>query len=170
VSGDDRFGVREPPLIEGVNHVGIVVADLEEARAHYRDRLGATCSERVDLPDEGVSVIFVDLGNAKIELLQPLGPDSPIRRFLERRPSGGMHHVCLTVADLARATQRVVENGGRILGGGIPRVGARGRPVVFLDPKGFSGTLLELEEAPPRADSVGPTISVPEADPGESSG
>ncbi len=133
-------------MIGRLNHVAIAVPDLEAAAAQYRDLLGAEVSEPLDQPEHGVTVAFVTLPNTKIELLQPLGDDSPLAGFLARSPSGGMHHVCYEVADLGAARDRLVGAGARVLGGGEPRIGAHGKPVLFLHPKDFSGTLIELEQ------------------------
>lgn len=133
-------------MIGKLNHVAIAVPDLGAARAVYRDTLGARVSEPVDLPDHGVTTVFVELDNTKIELLHPLGPDSPIVAFLERNPSGGVHHVCYEVADILAARDRLTACGARVLGDGEPATGAHGKPVLFLHPKDFCGTLVELEE------------------------
>lgn len=133
-------------MIGRLNHVAIVVPDLAAARALYRDTLGASVSEPVDLPEHGVTTVFVDLPNTKIELLHPLGDNSPIAGFLARNPSGGMHHVCYEVEDIDAARDRLVERGARVLGDGEPRIGAHGKPVLFLHPKDFCGTLVELEQ------------------------
>jgi methylmalonyl-CoA/ethylmalonyl-CoA epimerase len=133
-------------MIGRLNHVAIAVPDLEAAAAQYRDTLGATVSAPVEQPGHGVTVAFVDLGNTKVELLHPLGENSPIAGFLERNPSGGMHHLCFEVDDILAARDRLVEQGARVLGGGEPKSGAHGKPVIFLHPKDFSGTLIELEE------------------------
>ena len=133
-------------MIGRLNHVAIVVPDLAAARALYRDTLGASVSEPVDLPEHGVTTVFVDLPNTKIELLHPLGDNSPIAGFLARNPSGGMHHVCYEVEDIDAARDRLVEQGARVLGDGEPRIGAHGKPVLFLHPKDFCGTLVELEQ------------------------
>jgi methylmalonyl-CoA/ethylmalonyl-CoA epimerase len=133
-------------MIGKLNHVAIVVPDLEAATATYRDTLGATVSAPVDLPEHGVTTVFVELPNTKIELLLPLGKDSPIARFLERNPDGGMHHVCYEVADIFAARDQLVTAGARVLGDGEPRTGAHGKPVLFLHPKDFCGTLVELEQ------------------------
>lgn len=130
-----------------LNHVAIVVPDLEAAARQYRDTLGAEVSEPVDLPDHGVTTIFVDTGNSKIELLHPLGEASPIANFLERNPAGGVHHLCFEVEDILAARDRMVGEGARVLGDGEPRPGAHGKPVLFLHPKDFSGVLIEIEEA-----------------------
>ena len=132
-------------MIGKLNHVAIAVPDLAAAGATWRDALGARVSKPQALPEHGVTVVFVDFGDTHIELMEPLGADSPIAGFLERHPSGGMHHVCFEVADLAKARDRLLEAGARVLG--EPATGAHGKPVVFLHPKDFSGTLIELEEA-----------------------
>ena len=133
-------------MIGHLNHVAIVVPDLAAAAAVYRDTLGAQVSEPMPLPDHGVTTVFVELGNTKIELLHPLGDDSPIASFLERNPSGGMHHVCYEVEDILTARDRLRAQGARVLGDGEPRPGAHGKPVLFLHPKDFCGTLVELEQ------------------------
>ena len=133
-------------MIGKLNHVAIVVPDLAAAASLYRETLGAEVSEPVALPDHGVTTIFVDLGNSKIELLHPLGDESPVRRFLERNPAGGVHHVCYEVSDIIASRERLKEQGARVLGTGEPREGAHGKPVLFLHPKDFCGTLIELEE------------------------
>lgn len=135
----------ELDMVGRLNHVAIAVPDLAAAAALYRDTLGARVSEIVEQPDHGVSTVFVELANTKIELLHPLGKDSPIAAFLERHPAGGMHHVCYEVEDIAAARDRIVAAGARPLG--QPRIGAHGKPVLFLHPKDFCGTLIELEEA-----------------------
>ena len=134
-------------MIGRLNHVAIVVPDLAAARALYRDVLGATVSEPVDLPAHGVTTVFVELANTKIELLHPLGEDSPVAAFLARNPAGAMHHVCLEVDDIHAARDRLEASALRVLGDGEPRIGAHGKPVLFLDPKDFCGTLIELEQA-----------------------
>ena len=133
-------------MIGRLNHVAIVVPDLAAAAAVYRDMLGASVSEPQPLPDHGVTVVFVELPNAKIELLEPLGVESPVRRFLDRNPSGGMHHLCYEVADIHTARDRLRAEGARVLGNGEPETGAHGKPVLFLHPKDFCGTLIELEQ------------------------
>ncbi|MEQ8166245.1 MAG: methylmalonyl-CoA epimerase [Alphaproteobacteria bacterium] len=133
-------------MIGKLNHVAVVVPDLAAASALYRDTLGGRVSAPEDLPEHGVTTVFVDLGNTKIELLHPLGDDSPIRGFLERNPAGGMHHVCLEVDDIETAREKLEIDGVRVLGDGRPRIGAHGKPVLFLHPKDFCGTLIELEE------------------------
>jgi methylmalonyl-CoA/ethylmalonyl-CoA epimerase len=134
-------------MIGRLNHVAIAVKDLSAAAASYRDGLGAKVSAPVDLPDHGVTVAFVDLSNTKIELLQPLGENSPIGKFLAKNPDGAIHHLCYDVDDLLAARDRLIQSGARILGDGSPRIGAHGKPVLFIDPKGFAGTLIELEQA-----------------------
>jgi methylmalonyl-CoA/ethylmalonyl-CoA epimerase len=133
-------------MIGKLNHVAIVVPDLAAASATYRDTLGATVSAVADLPDHGVSTVFVELGNTKIELLHPLGEGSPVGKFLDNNPAGGMHHVCYEVADLMSARDQLKAHGARVLGDGEPRTGAHGKPVLFLHPKDFCGTLVELEQ------------------------
>ena len=133
-------------MIGKLNHVAIVVPDLQAAAALYRDTLGATVSEPEALEVHGVTTVFVDLDNTRIELLHPLGSDSPIGRFLERHPDGGMHHVCYEVDDILDARDQLKARGARVLGDGEPRIGAHGKPVLFLHPKDFCGTLVELEQ------------------------
>ena len=133
-------------MIGKLNHVAIVVADLEQATALYRDALGASVSAPMDLPEHGVTTVFVELPNTKIELLYPLGEASPIASFLEKNPSGGMHHVCYEVDDIEAAAASLTRDGLRILGDGKPRIGAHGKPVLFLHPKDMAGTLVELEQ------------------------
>ena len=134
-------------MIGRLNHVAIAVPDLAAASALYRETLAATVSEPVDQPDHGVTTVFVDLPNTRIELLAVLGDRSPIAAFLERHPAGGMHHVCYEVDDIRAARDRIVAAGGRVIGNGEPRIGAHGKPVLFLHPRDFCGTLIELEEA-----------------------
>jgi len=133
-------------MIGRLNHVAIVVPDLAAAAGLYRETLGASVSEPLALPEHGVITVFVELPNTKIELLHPIGADSPIARFLERNPDGGMHHLCYEVEDIRAARDRLVASGARVLGGAEPRIGAHGKPVLFLHPKDFCGTLLELEQ------------------------
>lgn len=133
-------------MIGRLNHVAIVVPDLAAAAAVYRDMLGASVSEPQPLPAHGVTVVFVELPNAKIELLEPLGAESPVRSFLDRNPLGGMHHICYEVADIHTARDRLRTEGARVLGNGEPETGAHGKPVLFLHPKDFCGTLIELEQ------------------------
>ncbi len=134
-------------MIGRLNHVAIAVPDLAGAAAQYRDLLGARVSDPVDQPDHGVTVVFVELPNAKIELLHPLGADSPIAGFLTRNPSGGIHHLCYEVEDILAARDRLLACGARVLGDGEPKIGAHDKPVLFLHPKDFAGTLIELEQA-----------------------
>ena len=133
-------------MLGRLNHVAIVVPDLAVAARVYADTLGARVSVPVDLPDHGVTTVFVELGNTKIELLHPLGAASPIAKFLADHPSGGMHHVCYEVEDIVMARDRLRARGARVLGDGEPRIGAHGKPVLFLHPKDFCGTLTELEQ------------------------
>jgi methylmalonyl-CoA/ethylmalonyl-CoA epimerase len=134
-------------MIGRLNHVAIAVPKLGAAVAQYRTILGAEVSEAVPQPEHGVTVVFVNLPNTKIELLEPLGQGSPIAGFLERNPAGGIHHLCYEVADIRAARDRLAAAGVRILGDGEPRIGAHGKPVLFLHPKDFNGTLVELEQA-----------------------
>jgi len=136
-------------MIGRLNHVAIAVPNLEKATERYHLTLGAQVSEPQALPDHGVTVVFVQLENTKIELLHPLGENSPITGFLARHPEGGIHHMCFEVNDLADAAARLLASGARILGDGKPKVGAHGLPVLFLHPKDFDGTLIELEEVKP---------------------
>ena len=133
-------------MIGRLNHVAIAVPDLAAASAQYRDLLGATVSEPVEQPAHGVSVVFVELPNTKIELLHPLGDDSPIQGFLDRNQAGGIHHVCYEVEDILAARDKLVAGGARVLGNGEPKIGAHDKPVLFLHPKDFQGTLVELEQ------------------------
>jgi methylmalonyl-CoA/ethylmalonyl-CoA epimerase len=133
-------------MIGRLNHVAIAVPDLAAAAALYRDTLGAKVSEPVDEPAHGVTVVFVELPNTKIELLHPLGANSPIAGFLERNAAGGIHHVCYEVDDILAARDRLKADGARVLGDGEPKIGAHGKPVLFLHPKDFCGTLIELEQ------------------------
>ena len=134
-------------MIGRLNHVAIAVPDLEVATATYRDTLGATVSAQMAEPDHGVTVVFVKLPNTKIELLHPLGENSPIAAFLDKNPSGGMHHVCYEVDDITKARDQMKSEGARVLGDGEPKIGAHGKPVLFLHPRDFCGTLVELEQA-----------------------
>ena len=134
-------------MIGRLNHVAIVVPDLAAASATYRRTLGACVSEPCALPAHGVTVVFVELTNTKIELLEPLGPNSPVKAFLERNPAGGMHHICYEVDDIIAARDQLRTEGARVLGDGEPRLGAHDKPVLFLHPKDFCGTLIELEQA-----------------------
>jgi len=133
-------------MIGRLNHVAIAVPDLSAAAALYRDALGAEVGPETDIPEHGVRVVFVDLPNTKIELLHPLGADSPIAAFLARSPAGGIHHICYEVADILDARDRLAASGARVLGDGTPRAGAHGKPVLFLHPKDFNGCLIEIEE------------------------
>lgn len=133
-------------MIGRLNHVAIAVPDVAAAAALYRDTLGAAVSAPQALPEHGVTVVFVTLPNTKVELLEPLGGDSPIGSFLARSPAGGIHHLCYEVADIRLARDRLTAAGARVLGDGEPRTGAHGLPVLFLHPKDFAGTLVELEE------------------------
>lgn len=133
-------------MLGRLNHVAIAVPDLQAAAATYRDTLGARVTEAQALPEHGVTVVFVDLGNTKVELLEPLGENSPIAAFLVKNPAGGMHHVCYEVDDIFAARDRLVACGARVLGDGEPKTGAHGKPVLFLHPKDFMGTLVELEQ------------------------
>jgi methylmalonyl-CoA/ethylmalonyl-CoA epimerase len=133
-------------MIGRLNHVAIAVPDLAAGVAVYRDILGATVSEPLPQPEHGVTVVFVELPNTKIELLEPLGEGSPIAGFLAKSPSGGIHHVCYEVDDILAARDRLTTGGARVLGDGEPRIGAHGKPVLFLHPKDFCGTLVELEQ------------------------
>lgn len=132
-------------MIGRLNHVAIAVPDLEAASALYRDMLCAAISAPQDLPEHGVTIVFVDLPNSKVELMAPLGETSPVRTFLQRNPSGGLHHICFEVDDIVAERDRLVAAGARLLGDGEPTMGAHGRPVLFLHPKNFAGTLIELE-------------------------
>lgn len=136
-------------MIGRLNHVAIVVPDLTAAAAKYRDLLGAEVGAPRDLPEHGVTVVFVTLDNSKLELMTPLGANSPVAKFLAEHPGGGMHHLCFEVPDLAHAARTLVAGGARILGDGQPRIGAHGLPVLFLHPRDFDGTLIELEEVKP---------------------
>jgi methylmalonyl-CoA/ethylmalonyl-CoA epimerase len=134
-------------MIGRLNHVAIAVPDLDAASAQYRDTLGAAVGAPQPEPDHGVTVVFIDLPNTKIELLHPLGENSPIAAFLAKNPAGGIHHVCYEVDDIGAARDRLEAAGARVLGDGKPKIGAHGKPVLFLHPKDFNGTLVELEQA-----------------------
>ena len=134
-------------MIGRLNHVAIAVPDLDAAVATYKNGLGATVSTPQAEPDHGVTVVFIELPNTKIELLEPLGDNSPIQAFLDKNPSGGMHHVCYEVDDIIAARDRLKAEGARVLGDGEPKTGAHGKPVLFLHPKDFCGTLVEIEQA-----------------------
>ena len=133
-------------MIGCLNHIAIVVPDLEEAALKYQKTLGAEVSEQQELIEHGVTLVFVQLANTKIELLHPLGANSPISSFLKRNPAGGIHHVCYEVDDISEAANFLQEKGAKILGDGKPKIGAHGKPVLFLHPKEFFGTLIELEQ------------------------
>ena len=133
-------------MIGRLNHIAIAVPDLAAAAAKYRDLLGAHVGQAQALPEHGVTVVFVDTGNTKVELLEPLGENSPIAAFLARTPGGGMHHICFEVPDIRAAAATLSAGGARVLGDGQPKTGAHGKPVLFLHPKDFDGTLVELEE------------------------
>ena len=134
-------------MIGRLNHVAIAVKDIKAAAAVYRDTLGASVSGITPQPEHGVSTVFITLPNTKIELLEPLGADSPIAKFLERNPDGGIHHLCYEVEDIMAARDKLKRQGARVLGSGEPKIGAHGKPVLFLHPKDFCGTLVEIEEA-----------------------
>jgi methylmalonyl-CoA/ethylmalonyl-CoA epimerase len=133
-------------MLGRVNHIALAVPDLTAATASYRDRLGAKVSQAQALPEHGVTVVFVELENTKVELLEPLGETSPIAAFLEKNPAGGMHHICYEVEDILAARDQLAAAGARVLGSGEPKTGAHGKPVLFLHPKDFFGTLIELEQ------------------------
>ena len=133
-------------MIGRLNHVAIAVPDIDRAAAIYRDTLGASVSDPVPLPDHGVTTVFIELPNTKIELLEPLGEESPISKFLERNEAGGIHHICYEVSDIEEARDRLLNEGLRVLGDGQPKTGAHGKPVLFLHPKDFNGALVELEQ------------------------
>ncbi|MFX0544071.1 methylmalonyl-CoA epimerase [Roseovarius sp. S1116L3] len=133
-------------MIGRLNHVAIAVPDLDAAIAQYSDALGANVGAPQDEPDHGVTVVFIELPNTKIELLYPFGDASPIRGFLDKNPAGGIHHICYEVEDIAAAQQQLTASGARVLGDGTPKIGAHGKPVLFLHPKDFNGCLIELEE------------------------
>ena len=133
-------------MIGRLNHVAVVVPDLDVAAQLYRCELGARVSDKVDLPEHGVTTVFVHLDNTKVELLHPLGENSPVRRFLDKNPDGGVHHLCYEVEDIRESSRRLEQMGMRILGDGRPRIGAHGKPVLFLHPKDTLGVLIELEQ------------------------
>ncbi len=133
-------------MLGRLNHVALAVPDLQAAADLYRNTLGARVSDPQDLPEHGVRIVFVDVDNTRIELLEPRGENSPIAAFLARNPDGGMHHLCYEVDDIRAARDRLAESGARVLGDGEPKIGAHGNPVLFLHPKDFCGTLIELEE------------------------
>lgn len=134
-------------MIGRLNHVAIAVPDLEAASRTYRETLGAKVSDPLPQPEHGVTVVFVELPNTKVELVHPLGDKSPLANFLEKNPAGGIHHICYEVEDILGARDRLKAEGARVLGDGEPRIGAHGKPVLFLHPKDFCGTLVELEQA-----------------------
>ena len=136
-------------MLGNLNHVALVVSDLELACQSWQNLLGATVSEPQALPEHGVTVVFIDLPNTRIELLEPLGDGSPVSRFLEKHTGGGMHHICMNVEDILKARDELMAKGARILGDGEPRIGAHGNPVLFMHPGDFHGTLIELEEVKP---------------------
>ncbi len=133
-------------MIGRLNHIAIAVPDLASATALYRDTLGATVTEPISLAEHGVTVVFIELPNTKVELLEPLGENSPIAKFLQSNPAGGMHHICYEVDDILAARDKLQQSGARVLGDGEPKLGAHGKPVLFLHPKDFTGTLVELEQ------------------------
>ena len=133
-------------MIGRLNHVAIAVPDLAAAAQQYRGTLGATVGPVLDQPAHGVQVVFIELPNTKIELLAVLGDESPIQGFLDKNPSGGIHHICYEVSDILAARDHLLASGARVLGGGVPKIGAHGKPVLFLHPKDFTGTLIELEQ------------------------
>ncbi|HRO14893.1 MAG TPA: methylmalonyl-CoA epimerase [Paracoccus sp. (in: a-proteobacteria)] len=133
-------------MIGRLNHVAIAVPDLQAAAAQYEQTLGATVRAPQDEPDHGVTVVFIELPNTKIELLYPLGENSPIKGFLDKNPSGGIHHMCFEVDDILAARDKLQSEGARVLGTGEPKIGAHGKPVLFLHPKDFNGCLIELEQ------------------------
>ncbi|MBI5111141.1 methylmalonyl-CoA epimerase [Rhodoplanes serenus] len=134
-------------MIGRLNHVAIAVANLEKASRLYRETMGAEVSEPLPQPAHGVTVVFINLPNTKVELLEPLGDNSPIAKFLEKSPDGGIHHICYEVEDILAARDKLKAGGARVLGDGNPKIGAHGKPVLFLHPKDFNGTLVELEQA-----------------------
>ena len=133
-------------MIGKLNHVAIAVPSVSDAANKYKNILGAKVSKPIDIPDHGVKTVFIELDNTKIELLEPIGKNSPIEKFLMKNPSGGMHHICYEVPDINKACSKMEEEGATILGSGKPTIGAHGKPVVFIHPKIFYGTLIELEE------------------------
>jgi methylmalonyl-CoA/ethylmalonyl-CoA epimerase len=134
-------------MIGRLNHIAIAVRDLQNAASVYKDVLGATVSDPIRQPEHGVTIVFVELPNAKIELLEPLGAESPIAKFFKKNANGGLHHVCYEVDDIMAARDHLQTKGARVLGDGLPKIGAHGKPVLFLHPKDFDGTLVELEQA-----------------------
>lgn len=138
--------MSEGKMLGRINHIALAVPDLNVAVARYRDSLGASVSAPQALPEHGVTVVFVQFDNSKVELLEPLGESSPIASFLAKNPDGGMHHICYEVTDILAARDHLKAAGARVLGNGEPKIGAHGNPVLFLHPKDFFGTLIELEE------------------------
>ncbi len=134
-------------MIGRLNHIALAVPDLAAAAARWQGGLGVEISAPQILPEHGVTVVFINTGNSKIELLEPLGDDSPIAKFLDRNPDGGMHHICFDVDDILSARDSLIASGARVLGDGEPKIGAHGKPVLFLHPKDFYGTLIELEQS-----------------------
>ena len=133
-------------MLDKVNHIAIAVPDMEQAKQEWGQKLGVNMSDPLPQPEHGVTVIFIELGGTKIELLEPLGDASPISRFLEQNPDGGMHHICFEVVDIFKARDHLLANGARVLGDGKPKIGAHGKPVLFIHPKDITGTLIELEQ------------------------
>ena len=134
-------------MIGSINHIAIAVPDIRAAMAQWQARTGAEISDIQTLPEHGVHVAFIRAENGKIELLEPIDDTSPISKFLEKNPDGGMHHICFDVADLIASRDRLIAEGGRVLGGAEPRIGAHGKPVIFIHPKDLTGTLIELQQA-----------------------
>lgn len=133
-------------MLDKINHIAIAVPDMEQAKQEWGQKLGVNMSDPLPQPEHGVTVIFIELGGTKIELLEPLGDASPISRFLEQNPDGGMHHICFEVDDILKARDHLLANGARVLGDGNPKIGAHGKPVLFIHPKDITGTLIELEQ------------------------
>ena len=133
-------------MLDKINHIAIAVPDMEQAKQEWGQKLGVNMSDPLPQPEHGVTVIFIELGGTKIELLEPLGDTSPISRFLEQNPDGGMHHICFEVVDIFKARDHLLANGARVLGDGNPKIGAHGKPVLFIHPKDITGTLIELEQ------------------------
>lgn len=133
-------------MLDKINHIAIAVPDMEQAKQEWGQKLGVNMSDPLPQPEHGVTVIFIELGGTKIELLEPLGEASPISRFLEQNPDGGMHHICFKVDDILKARDHLLANGARVLGDGTPKIGANGKPVLFIHPKDVTGTLIELEQ------------------------
>ena len=133
-------------MLDKINHIAIAVPDMEQAKQEWGQKLGVNMSDPLPQPEHGVTVIFIELGGTKIELLEPLGEASPISRFLEQNPDGGMHHICFEVVDILKARDHLLANGARVLGDGTPKIGAHGKLVLFIHPKDVTGTLIELEQ------------------------